>query len=92
MFVNGLPFFVTQSQDIKLKTVEFLPSRTAKQLLESLESVAQLYRRGGFLVKLCLMDMEFKPLESLSKSIPVNTTVAREHVNDVERSIRTIKD
>jgi hypothetical protein len=38
------------------------------------------------------MDMEFKPLESLSKSIPVNTTAAREHVNDVERSIRTIKD
>lgn len=28
----------------------------------------------------------------IKKHIPVNTTVAREHVNDVERSIRTIKD
>ncbi|KAL7502841.1 hypothetical protein ACHAXN_000737, partial [Cyclotella atomus] len=32
--------FVTQSRDIKLKTIEFLPSRTAKQLLSSLGSVA----------------------------------------------------
>lgn len=78
--------------DIKLKTIEFLPSRTAKQLLSSLESVARLYRCGGFIVKPCLMDMEFKPLEKLSKDIPVNTTAAREHVNDIERGIRVIKD
>ncbi|KAL7503745.1 hypothetical protein ACHAXN_001495 [Cyclotella atomus] len=92
MFANGLPFFVTHSRDIKLKTIEFLPSHTAEQLLSSLESVARLYPRGGFIVKLCLMDMEFKPLEKLSKDIPVNITAAREHVNDIERSIRVIKD
>jgi hypothetical protein len=32
MFVNGLPFFVTLSRDIKLVSIEFLPSRTADQL------------------------------------------------------------
>ena len=78
MFANGLPFFVTHSRDIKLKTIEFLPSHTAEQLLSSLESVARLYPRGGFIVKLCLMDMEFKPLEKLSKDIPVKITGARE--------------
>ena len=45
MFVNGLPFFVTQSRGIKLMTVEFLPSRTAKRLLTSVETIARIYRR-----------------------------------------------
>jgi hypothetical protein len=92
MFANGLPFFVTLSRDIKLRTIEYLPSRTKKQLHASLQSVARLYRRGGFLIKMCLMDMEFKPLEDISTDIPVNTTAAREHVGDVEREIRVIKD
>ena len=30
MFVNGLPFLVTISRDIRLRTAEFLPNRTAK--------------------------------------------------------------
>ena len=92
MFVNGLPFFVTLSRGIKLLTTEFLPSRTANQLHDSLQTVARLYRRGGFLVKMCLMDMEFKPLEDVSKDVPINTTAAREHVTDVEQSIHVIKD
>ena len=33
MFVNGWPNFVTLSRGIKLITIEFLPSRTADQLL-----------------------------------------------------------
>ncbi len=32
MFVNSLPFVVTSSRGICLVTIEFLPSRTAKQL------------------------------------------------------------
>ena len=32
MFVNGYPFLVTLSRNIRLFTVELLPSRTAKQL------------------------------------------------------------
>jgi hypothetical protein len=35
MFVNGLPFLVTSSRGISLVTIKFLPSRTAKQLVNS---------------------------------------------------------
>eukprot|EP00804_Cyclotella_cryptica_P015720 CCRYP_013376-RA/>CCRYP_013376-RA protein AED:0.45 eAED:0.45 QI:0/-1/0/1/-1/0/1/0/96 len=66
MFVNGLPFFVTVSRGNKLISVVFLPSHMAKQVHTSLDTVARLYQRGGFLVKMCLMDMEFKPLEAPS--------------------------
>eukprot|EP00804_Cyclotella_cryptica_P009645 CCRYP_011211-RA/>CCRYP_011211-RA protein AED:0.13 eAED:-0.02 QI:0/-1/0/1/-1/0/1/0/116 len=92
MFVNGLPFFVTLSRGIKLLTIEFLPSRTGNQLHDSLQTVARLYRRGGFLIKMCPMDMEFKPIKDFLKDMPNNTTTTREHVADVECSIHVIKD
>ena len=92
MFVNGLPFFVTLSRDIKLVSVEFLPSRTADQLCSSLRKVIRIYRRGGYMIRTSLMDMEFEPLVDILDEIVVNTTAAREHVGDIERSIRSIKD
>jgi hypothetical protein len=92
MFVNGLPFFITQSRGIRLLTIEFLPSRTAEQLNKSLIKIARLYRRGGFIVRTCLMDMEFECLSEIVDYLLINCTGAREHVTDVERSIRTVKE
>ena len=92
MFVNGLPFFVTLSRGIKLWTIEFLPSRTVNQLLSHLTKVIKLYRRGGFVVRTALMDMEFEPLVDKCEDCLINTTAAREHVTDIERHIRTQKD
>ena len=48
MFCNGLPFFVSISRDIKLITVQFLPSRTAEMLVDKLRSIMRIYRRGGY--------------------------------------------
>ena len=92
MFVNSLPFFVTVSRGIKMITVQFLPSRTASVLCDKLRSIMNIYRRGGYLVKTALMDGEFKPLIDVMDDVNVNTTSAREHVGDVERCIRLIKD
>eukprot|EP00804_Cyclotella_cryptica_P008710 CCRYP_018546-RA/>CCRYP_018546-RA protein AED:0.47 eAED:0.47 QI:0/0/0/1/0/0/2/0/80 len=47
MFVNGIPFLGTLSRDIKLGSIEFLPSRTAKQLTNALEC-AFLYARASW--------------------------------------------
>eukprot|EP00956_Cyclotella_meneghiniana_P002565 scaffold3022_cov42-Cyclotella_meneghiniana.AAC.1 len=41
---------------------------------------------------MCLMDMEFKKLEDGTTEVMINTTAAREHVTDIERYIRSIKD
>ena len=41
---------------------------------------------------MCLMDMEFKKLEDGCTEVAINTTAAREHVGDVERCIRSIRD
>ena len=92
MFVNSLPFFVTVSRSIKMVTVQFLPSRTAEMLCNKLRTILTIYRRGGYLVRTALMDMEFKPLTEKMDDVLINTTSAREHVGDVERMIRTIKE
>jgi hypothetical protein len=92
MFCNGLPFFVTISRDIKLIMVEFLPSRTVDSLCSKLMKVLKVYRRGGFAVRTCLMDMEFKPLVDEFEEATINVTAAREHVGDVERAIRFIEE
>ena len=92
MFVNGLPFFVSRSRAIKLITSEFLPSRTADQLYANLMKVVRLYRRGGYLIRLVLMDMEFETLKDKCEDVTINTTAAREHVSDIERAIREIKE
>jgi hypothetical protein len=92
MFVNGLPFLITQSRGIRLLTIEFLPSSTAEQLSKSLLKIARLYRRGGFMIRTCLMDMEFECLQEAIDYLLINCTAAREHVTDIERSIRTVKE
>ena len=93
MFVNSVPFLVTSSRGIKFVTAEHLQSRTAKQLSKSLKRIMCLYSRGGMIVQTILMDMEFDKTKSeLMDKVVVNTTAAREHVAEVERAIRTLKE
>jgi hypothetical protein len=57
MLVNGLPFLVTLSRGISLVTIKCLPSRTAKQLANSIECMVRIYGRAGFIVQISMMDM-----------------------------------
>ena len=50
------------------------------------------YARGGFVVNLVLMDVEFEKFKDKLPLVEVNTTAAREHVPEIERRIRTIKE
>jgi hypothetical protein len=92
MFVNGLPFLVSSSRGISLVTIEYLPSRTAKRLAITLERVMKVYARGGFAVQTMMMDMEFEKLVDLLPTVAINTTAAQEHVGEIERKIRVIKE
>jgi len=93
MFVNNVPFLITMSRGIKFITVEHVKSRTAKQLSRSLVRIMQLYSRGSMIVQTILMDMEFDSTvnELMGKTV-VNTSAAKEHVAEIERCIRTVKE
>ena len=59
----------------------------------SINKIKKLYLRGGYLVNHLLMDQEFDKVEpEIDESIEVNTTGAREHAPEIERSIRTNKE
>ena len=78
---------MTHSRKVKFTTVEFLPRKTAGQLANSLKKVLNFYARRVSIVRLCLMDREFKPVKDLVPLVEINTTAAREHVGLIEQRI-----
>ena len=93
IFVNNLPFLMTLSRNIRFITVEHVKSRSAKQLCISLIRVLCLYGRAGLTVQTMLMDMEADKIsDSVVGNVVVNTTAAKEHVAEIERLARTVKE
>jgi hypothetical protein len=93
MLVNGVPFLVSVARGLNFVTAEFVPSpRTAKQLALGVNRITDLYACGGFQVGTVLMDNEFEKLRNLVPTLAINTTAAKEHVPEIERKIRLIKE
>lgn len=82
MFINQLPFLVTLSRALR-----FIPTIKSKLL-----SVLHLYAQRGFKVHTILADGEFAPLESAMPRTAFNLCGTEEHVPEIERYIRTVKD
>ena len=95
MFVNGIAFFVTIASKIKFGTVECATSMSNKMTFQYLDSVIKMYNSRGFRIQTILGDDQFEPLKSVlaeKYNIKFNPTSAFEHVSEVERHIRTIKE
>ena len=86
-FVDGIPFLMSVSRRIKFVTVEHTPVRTAKALTRHIKQILRVYYRAGFVVRYVMMDGEFEKVKSELLSTVVNTTAAKEHVADAERTI-----
>jgi hypothetical protein len=92
MFVNGMAFLTTLSWKIRLATVEQLPLRTATQLSNSLTKIVKQYVCTGFIVRVIMMDQELDKGKDTCNMVEINTTAVREHVGEIKRFIRTIKE
>lgn len=95
MYWNELPFFVTVAKNLQYRTAEFMTSLKAEEYQTKLTNVVRLYKSGGFNVTMINADPEFKPLREYlmdAHGIKVNFASAKEHVPEIERSIRTIKE
>ena len=90
MFVNNIPFLVTISRRLRFGTVDALPNRQLKTVQQKLQSVVNMYTHRGFTISSILADGEFEPLRPWFPFL--NTCSENEHVPDIERFIRTIKD
>jgi hypothetical protein len=91
LFVDGTAFLLTVARRIKFVTAEHVPVRTPS-LSKHLKRVLEVYGRAGFVVRTVLMDGDFEKIKSLMPSVECNTTAAKEHVSEAERTIRTAKE
>ena len=74
--------------------MDVLPSLQAIDIGAALHCVVNIYARGGFQVTTALMDGAFAGLHDVCNQLQVtlNTTSRDEHMGDVERYIRTVKE
>jgi hypothetical protein len=95
-FVNKIPFFLTLSRKICFAAVNHLADRTVLQIFKAFKEMYQYYLQRVFHVTMVHADGEFVPLKPLIKSMPdgllVNLESANEHVPEIERIIRVVKE
>ncbi len=91
-FVYGTAFLLTVSRRIKYVTAEHVPVRMALSLSKHMTRVLEVYGCAGFRVRSILMDKEFEKSKTLMPSVECNTTGAKEHVSEAERTIQTLKE
>jgi hypothetical protein len=94
MFVNGIPMLISTSRNIRFGTVEAIPNHNIPTLVKGITSVGTMYKRAGFRVSTALMDGEFEPMRGdlADLGVTLNQTAHDEHVGDIERYIRTLKE
>ena len=92
MFVNGVAFLVPGLPNINLITIEHAPQRTAPKLGYLLQPITRVYGRVGFTIQTILMDNEFEKVEDHLPMAALNTPAAVEHVGEIKRHVRIIKE
>ena len=94
-FVNGIPFLHTYSRGFCYRTCEPIRGKNkanAQDTIQGLTDVLNIYKARGLTVTQINCDNEFEPVREHFRPIFFNVVAADEHVGDVERSIRTVKE
>ena len=94
MFINRIPFLVSKSRKMLFSTAEMLYNRQAKVIAKAIKNILSYYSTRGFQIEIAIMDGEFEVLrgELADLNIYLQATARDEHVGDIERHIRTIKE
>ena len=96
LHVNGVPFLATVSRHIRFGTITALKSLTSESLIEAIKHVVGIYRRGNLRPRTMMGDGAFDNdvintgLHAIGMRL--NPSSREEHVGEIERYIRTIKD
>jgi hypothetical protein len=94
MFVNRIPFFVTISCHLCFNTAEMITDQKHPTLLNAIKQVHNIYTQRGFRLTIALMDGQFELLcgEIADLNIGLQTAALDDHVPEIERYIRTLKE
>lgn len=94
MYVNRVVFLVSISRALKFCTAEALKNRRIDTILTGMQRIKTVYTRRGFVMDRALGDNEFISLDTglAAMGIMLNTVSRDEHVPEIERHIRTLKE
>ena len=94
-FIDGFPYMTTISKGIMFTTVEMMENRKFDTLLDGLLRVIAFYKVKGFKINYIFSDNEFKAMKDALQDggkVDLNCSAPNEHVQAVERNIKTIKE
>ena len=94
MFVCSVAILVSVSRNIHYGIVHGLPSMKIPIMEEAIQGIVKSYTVRGFLVKFNFVDLQFKAIKDCSniEGAIVNIVSRDEHVEDIERFIRVLKE
>jgi len=96
MFINGISFLTTVSEDLGLLMVGEIKSRSMNHMKDILDTMINYYRSASFNVKMIKTDGESGIIglssHLNSRGITINQAGKSQHVPQVERKIRQIKE
>ena len=94
MFVNRAPFLMSISEHLRFGTAQHLDNRRVPTIVKAVRAIRRVYLMRGFILSVLKMDGEFEPIrgELAGMHVLLNTTAENEHVPEVERRIRTVKE
>ena len=92
VFINKIPFLLTPSCNLHFGTVEAIPNRQVRTVLQAIQRMLSIYHARGFRVRTILADPEFQPLDGMIPGVSFNFCAQGEHVPDIDRYVRMVKD
>ena len=94
MFINKIPFVITTSRNIHFGTADLIKDMKKATLITSIEQVMREYIMRGFRIKAILGDGQFQHTQQdiQQNGVILNICSANEHVPEIERYIRTLKE
>ena len=91
-WVNRQPFLHTKSRKIKFLTADRCTSTSMNEALKLINKTVQKYEDRGFEIDLFHGDNAFSPLMEQFGESRMHIVSKGEHVPNIERSIRTLKE
>ena len=95
-FVNKIPFCLTLSRKICFTAVNHLADRKVNTIMKAYKDIHYFYLNRGFRITTLHVDGEFAPLQAALQAMPdgprVNLASSNEHVPEIERRIRVVKE
>ena len=92
MCVNKVPFLHSMPEGIMLIMASHINSLSKTALKEVVNKTMKVCKNGGFNVKNTDADMQFQCMQEELEEVEVDIVDSEDHVEEVERAIRTEKE